>query len=106
MLHVALGDTDDIVVRMPVGEGAEVLDTPPGDLELPIEPGFTVLAMERNGRYLYRPRKHVTLRAGDHGAGRHRPRGGPGGPVDSARLAPGGRRMTTSWSSNSTRRWQ
>ncbi len=66
VLHVALGDTDDIVVRMPVAEGAEVVDTALGDLDLPIEPGFTVLAMERNGRYLYRPRKHVTLRAGDH----------------------------------------
>ncbi len=66
VLQVALGDTDDIVVRMPVAEGAEVDGTPLGDLELPIEPGFNVLAVERNGRYLYRPRKHVELRVGDH----------------------------------------
>jgi uncharacterized protein with PhoU and TrkA domain len=65
VLYVALGDTDDIVVRMPVAERAEVVGTSLGDLELPIEPGFNVLAVERNGRYLYRPRKHVTLRAGD-----------------------------------------
>ena len=66
VLHVALGDTDDIVVRMPVAEGAQVGGTPLGDLELPIEPGFNVLAIERDGRYLYRPRRHVELRVGDH----------------------------------------
>ncbi|MEM8922312.1 MAG: TrkA C-terminal domain-containing protein [Actinomycetota bacterium] len=65
VLDVALGDTDDIVVRMPVAEGARVAGSPLGDLELPIEPGFNVLAIEREGRYLYRPRKHVELRAGD-----------------------------------------
>lgn len=65
VLHVALGDTDDIVVRVPVAEGAEAAGTRLGDLELPIEPGFSVLAIERNGRYLYRPRKHVELRVGD-----------------------------------------
>ncbi|MGI9615841.1 MAG: TrkA C-terminal domain-containing protein, partial [Acidimicrobiales bacterium] len=37
-----------------------------GDLDLAIEPGFNVLAVERNGRYLYRPRRHVELRSGDH----------------------------------------
>jgi uncharacterized protein with PhoU and TrkA domain len=51
---------------MPVGEGAPVGGQPLGDLELPIEPGFNVLAIERNGRYLYRPRRHVELRVGDH----------------------------------------
>ena len=66
VLHVALGDTDDIVVRMPVAEGAVAAGRPLGDLDLPIEPGFNVLAVERDGRYLYRPRRHVELRAGDH----------------------------------------
>jgi uncharacterized protein with PhoU and TrkA domain len=65
VLHVALGDTDDIVVRMPVADSAPAVGRPLGDLDLPIEPGFNVLAIERNGRYLYRPRKHVELRAGD-----------------------------------------
>ncbi len=65
VLHVALGDTDDIVVRMPVGEGAEAVGRSLGDLDLPIEPGFNVLAIERNGRYLYRPRRDVELRVDD-----------------------------------------
>ena len=65
VLGIALGDTDEIVVRMPVAEWAPVVDRTLGQLELPIEPGFAVLAIERDGRYWYRPRKHATLRAGD-----------------------------------------
>jgi uncharacterized protein with PhoU and TrkA domain len=65
VLHVALGDTDEVVARTPVGEGAAVVGKTLGELELPIEPGFTVLAIERDGRYLYRPRRHVELRVGD-----------------------------------------
>ncbi len=65
VLGIALGDTDDIVVRMPVGAGAEVHGKTLAELELPIEPGFNVLAIEREGRYWYRPRKHVELREGD-----------------------------------------
>jgi uncharacterized protein with PhoU and TrkA domain len=65
VLHVALGDTDDTVVRMPVGAGASADGRRLGDLDLAIEPGFNVLAVERNGRYLYRPRRHVELRSGD-----------------------------------------
>jgi uncharacterized protein with PhoU and TrkA domain len=65
VLGIALGDTDEVVVRMPVAEGAPVVGHTLGQLELPIEPGFAVLALERDGRYWYRPRKHATLRAGD-----------------------------------------
>lgn len=65
VLQVALGDTDDIVVRIPVGEGAEAVGKALGELDLPIEPGFNVLAIERDGRYLYRPRRHVQLRVDD-----------------------------------------
>lgn len=65
VLEVALGDTDDIVVRMPLAEGASATGRTLGDLDLAIEPGFNVLAIEREGRYLYRPRKQVELVVGD-----------------------------------------
>ena len=65
VLAIALGDTDDVVVRLPVGTGASVDGRTLAQLELPIEPGFNVLAIEREGRYWYRPRRHVELRAGD-----------------------------------------
>ncbi|MDA3040703.1 MAG: potassium channel protein [Actinomycetota bacterium] len=65
VLAVALGDTDEVVVRMPVGPGASVHGQTLGEIELPIEPGYTVLAIEREGRYWYRPRRHVEIREGD-----------------------------------------
>ncbi len=65
VLGIALGDTDDIVVRLPVGEHAVVSGRSLADLELPIEPGFNVLAIERDGRYAYRPRSSAILTVGD-----------------------------------------
>ncbi len=65
VLGIALGDTDDIVVRVPVGEGSEVAGRSLAQIEFPVEPGFNVLAIERDGRYAYRPRRHVVLEAGD-----------------------------------------
>ncbi len=65
VLQMALGDTDDIVVRLPVRAGSPCEGMSLGQLELPIEPGYNVLAIERDGRFLYRPRHHVELRADD-----------------------------------------
>lgn len=65
ILAMALGDTDDVVVRIPVAEGSDVADRTLGELSLPIEPGYSVLAIEREGRYAYRPGRLETLRAGD-----------------------------------------
>ncbi len=66
VLGIALGDTDDIVVRYPVGAGSQADGKSLAELELPIEPGFNVLAIERNGRYSYRPAGSAGLGAGDH----------------------------------------
>ena len=65
ILAMALGDTDDVVVRIPVAPGCAVAGRTLGELSLPIEPGFSVLAIEREGRYAYRPGRLETLRAGD-----------------------------------------
>ncbi len=65
VLGIALGDTDDIVVRLPVGEGSQVVGKSLAQLELPIEPGFDVLAIESDGRYAYRPRSSAVLKVGD-----------------------------------------
>ncbi len=65
VLGIALGDTDDIVLQIPVGEGAPAAGKSLRELALPIEPGFNVLAIERDGRYQYRPRRHVVLAPGD-----------------------------------------
>jgi uncharacterized protein with PhoU and TrkA domain len=65
ILSIALGETDEVVVRLPVGRGSRADGATLGDLRLNIEPGFSVLAVRRGGRYFYRPRGTVELRAGD-----------------------------------------
>jgi len=65
ILGLALGDSDDVVVRLPVALGSEAEQAQLSDLQLNIEPGFTVLAIRRGGQYLYRPRGRARLLAGD-----------------------------------------
>jgi uncharacterized protein with PhoU and TrkA domain len=65
VLTVALGETDDVVVRFPIAagaalEGAAITGTRLGD-----DTGFHLLAIRRGGRYLYRPRGRIDLVAGD-----------------------------------------
>jgi len=63
VLEMALGDTDDVVVLMPVGENATISSL--SELELGTGSGFHILAIERNGRYIYQPRNTVELQQGD-----------------------------------------
>jgi uncharacterized protein with PhoU and TrkA domain len=65
ILSIALGDSDEVVVRVPVAAGSECDGAHLHELQLDIEPGFHVLAVRRGGRYLYRPRGHVQLQTGD-----------------------------------------
>jgi uncharacterized protein with PhoU and TrkA domain len=65
ILAIALGESDEVVVRVPVGPGSQADGATLVELQLDVDPGFHVLAVRRGGRYLYRPRGHVELRAGD-----------------------------------------
>ncbi len=65
ILGLALGDSDDVVVKVPVREGSEADGRSLAELQLNIEPGFSVLAIRRGGQYLYRPRGRIRLLAGD-----------------------------------------
>jgi uncharacterized protein with PhoU and TrkA domain len=65
ILSIALGDADEVVVRLPVREGARVAGATLSDLHLDIDPGFHVLAVRRGGRYAYRPRGDERLRVDD-----------------------------------------
>ncbi|MEX2293334.1 MAG: TrkA C-terminal domain-containing protein [Acidimicrobiales bacterium] len=65
ILSVALGDSDEVVVRVPVAAGSDADGSTLSALQLDIEPGFHVLAVQRGGRYIYRPRGHVQLEVGD-----------------------------------------
>jgi len=65
ILGLALGDSDEVVIRVPVAEGSEAEQALLSELQLNIEPGFTVLAIRRGGQYIYRPRGRARLLAGD-----------------------------------------
>lgn len=65
IVAIALGEADEIITRMPVAEGAPLDGVTLKEARLELETGFYLLAIERGGRYLYRPRGHVTVVAGD-----------------------------------------
>ncbi len=66
VLGMALGDADDVVFRVPIGAGSPMDGASLQTLNLPLEPGFVVLAIERDDRFQYRPRGTARLQAGDH----------------------------------------
>jgi len=61
ILGIALGDSDEIVVQLPVAAGAAADAASLEDLALNIEPGFTLLAIRRGDQYVYRPAGEVVL---------------------------------------------
>ncbi len=65
VLGLALGDSDDVVVKLPVGVGSQSDGASLAELCLNIEPGFTVLAIRRGGQYIYRPRGSARFLSGD-----------------------------------------
>jgi uncharacterized protein with PhoU and TrkA domain len=65
ILSIALGDADEVVLRMPIGEGAAIDGRSLAEARLDIDPGFHVLAIRRGGRYVYRPKGFERLRVGD-----------------------------------------
>jgi uncharacterized protein with PhoU and TrkA domain len=65
ILKIALGDSDEVVVRVPVAAGSPADGATLQELQLDVDPGFHVMAVRRGGRYVYRPRGHVQLLEGD-----------------------------------------
>src|SRR5919199_2949474 len=65
ILALALGDAEEVVVRVPVAPRSALDGHTLSELRLETETGFYLLAIRRGGRYLYRPRANVVLQAGD-----------------------------------------
>lgn len=61
----ALAEADEIVAEAIVGSGSEAEGQSLGELKLQTETGMEVLAIERESRWVYRPRSSHRLRAGD-----------------------------------------
>ena len=65
VLAIALGHSDEIIVRVPVSPGSFLDGRTLAEAQLEIETGYYLLAIRRAGRYVYRPRGPVQLQAGD-----------------------------------------
>jgi len=65
ILRVALGESDEVITRVPVAPGSALDGASLAEARLEVETGFYLLAIRRAGRYVYRPRGHVRLEAGD-----------------------------------------
>jgi uncharacterized protein with PhoU and TrkA domain len=65
ILSIALGESDEVVVKVPVAPGSRADGATLAELGLNIEPGYQVLAVQRGGRYFYRPRGAVRLDVDD-----------------------------------------
>ena len=65
IVNIALGDADVVATRVPVAAGSVAEGKTLAELQLDIEPGFWLLAIRRDNRYLYRPRGWVVLEADD-----------------------------------------
>ena len=65
VLAYALGESDEVIVRVPVAGGSALDGTTLAEAALEMETGFYLLAIRRGGRYVYRPRGRVRLVAGD-----------------------------------------
>ncbi len=65
VLAVALGESDEVIARVPVARGAAIDGQTLAEARLERETGCYLLAIRRAGRYLYRPRGGVQIEAGD-----------------------------------------
>jgi uncharacterized protein with PhoU and TrkA domain len=64
-LAIAFGDTDEVIVRVPVSARSFLDGRTLAAANLELETGYYLLAIRRAGRYLYRPRSDVEFQAGD-----------------------------------------
>jgi uncharacterized protein with PhoU and TrkA domain len=65
VLAIAFGDSDEVVVRVPVSEGSFLDGRTLAAANLELQTGYYLLAIRRAGRYIYRPRGPVEIHAGD-----------------------------------------
>jgi uncharacterized protein with PhoU and TrkA domain len=65
VIAAALSEADEIVAEATVAAGSRIEDQTLGRLKLHTETGMEVLAVQRGGRWVYRPRRTYGLRAGD-----------------------------------------
>jgi uncharacterized protein with PhoU and TrkA domain len=65
VLSVAIGESDEVVLKLNVAPGSPADGKSLGSLRLETETGMHALAVNRGGRWTYRPRDTYVLRGDD-----------------------------------------
>ena len=65
VLSAAIGESDEVVLKLTVSPGAPADGKTLGSLRIETETGMYALAVNRGGRWTYRPRDTYTLKGGD-----------------------------------------
>ncbi|HVM39622.1 MAG TPA: TrkA C-terminal domain-containing protein, partial [Acidimicrobiia bacterium] len=65
VVAAALGESDEVIVSMPVADASAAVGRSLRDLKIETETGFYLLAIRRGGGYIYRPAPGVVLQPGD-----------------------------------------
>jgi uncharacterized protein with PhoU and TrkA domain len=65
VLSAAVEESDEVVIKLSVAPGSPADGKALGALQLETETGMFILAVNRGGRWTYRPRDTYTLRGGD-----------------------------------------
>ena len=65
VLSAAVSESDEVVLKLTVSEGSPADGKTLGDLKLETETGMFALAVNRGGRWTYRPRDTYIVRGGD-----------------------------------------
>jgi uncharacterized protein with PhoU and TrkA domain len=65
VLSAAVSESDEVVLKLTVSDGSPADGKTLGDLKLETETGMFALAVNRGGRWTYRPRDTYILRGGD-----------------------------------------
>ena len=65
VLSAAVGESDEVVLKLAVSYGAPADSKSLDELQLETETGMYALAVNRSGRWTYRPRGTYVLRGGD-----------------------------------------
>src|ERR687890_1466543 len=73
VLSAAVEESDEVVIKLSVAPGSPADGKTLGALQLETETGMFILAVNRGGRWTYRPRDTYTLRGGGTGVGPRAP---------------------------------
>ncbi|AIS31393.1 MAG: potassium channel family protein [Methanobacterium formicicum] len=65
VFKMVMEESDEVIMRVKISEGSELIDKSLGELLLATRTGMTVIAIRRNESWIYGPDKNTMISAGD-----------------------------------------